>query len=998
MTKKNNYNYSLFTKGKLSLAIASVLLSNSIAYAQEKVVDENQEAEEIEVITVTGFRGSATRQLNNKRFSKNVSDSIFAEDMGKMPDANIAEAMSRITGIGIDRIDGEGSQITIRGVEGSLNNVQMNGVNMASTNSNAADEENAGSIDFSMMSADMLRSIEVIKSPSANHDEGSLGATVRLNTWKPLDIKEPRAVVNAKGVYNDLSEEWSPNLGLSFGENFSDNFGLTASVNYSKNTVRQDSFSNWNWRILNASANPVDENGESLTPVDPEGSRYRVYDPINYEKNYSIVETENMSASSTIQYKFNDNASVWLDFTYSQREKVKTQYNQTISHLFQGVTDNVIDVESGSSLVVSGPRARARNVAFEQPLDTDNTTIGLNYQHILFDGSWTLDALIGYSGSNSNKPIERSRRLQFNTGSDAAYVQPGSIDWSNGNGGILLAPEYTIGDQADGSFPSENIPTSSLQYLAQNTSNENFTYQLDLQGNVDFGPIVRVATGVKVVSQETNGQKFTFAADLGTTAIIDGEEVALRDITLADYALDFPASDYLTRVVGGSQNGWDIPDYETVYNTFAPDPLTSIDSAGRTLQEAFEEETPSRTTFDSQALYLMADYELFDGKLLGDFGVRYVKTEALARGRAGYNMKEFIEIDDEGNPIYDFEGANFTVGDTVYGDIEYDNWLPSFNARFMLSEEMLLRGSVAKVMARPRPNRLVPGYLINTRNPGDVTASGGNPQLEPTEVIQYDLAWEWYFQETAMVAVNLFYKDFLSMVYQKSEIRGFSDSECASAEQIEEGLAGQGQYRDLHCALMAENVDTSTDVNGDSGSIYGTELAYQQDFLFLPGWAKYFGTIVNYTYADSEASYVDAEQEEEAAANLAGFPMRNTSKHTLNATLYWENEGFSARIAANYRSKRLSNPSQRSGALWVDDRTTLDFSARYKVTKALSFDFSATNLTDSYNRTFITLVEGEEASGLLNEGSALDGDTPDWRTYVADHNGRNFRIGVSYKF
>ena len=143
MTLEQQKNHKI-AKTKLSSAISialfPLLLSSSI-----------------EVIEVSGFRTSATKQLNNKRFSKNISDSIFAEDIGKMPDTNIAEAMSRITGVGIDRVDGEGTEITIRGVEGSLNNVQMNGVTMT----NSGDDN---SIDFSNMSADMLRSIDVVKS------------------------------------------------------------------------------------------------------------------------------------------------------------------------------------------------------------------------------------------------------------------------------------------------------------------------------------------------------------------------------------------------------------------------------------------------------------------------------------------------------------------------------------------------------------------------------------------------------------------------------------------------------------------------------------------------------------------------------------------------------------------------------------------------------------------------------------------------------------------
>ncbi|MGJ8691870.1 MAG: TonB-dependent receptor [Thalassotalea sp.] len=1011
------------------------------AEAAVEVKKAGKDKKVIEVIEVTGFRGSATRQLNNKRFSKNISDSIFAEDMGKMPDANIAEAMSRITGIGIDRVDGEGTQITIRGVEGSLNNVQMNGVTMSSTNSNDPTEETGNSVDFSMMSADMLRSIEVIKSPSANHDEGSLGGTVRLNTWKPLDIKNKLTIVSVKGVYNDLSEEFSPTIGISFGENFSDNFGMTASVNYSKNKTRQDRMSNWRWQYRNANPavstqtgddmganywtkdNPVDMDGNGVidNPFEAGVGNTRVFDPQNYEKSLSLIETENLSASSSFQYQINDDASVWLDLAYSQRDKTKLQYNHTLSNVFNDSNLNRVDEETATSTFLDGNQARARIVAFEQPLESDTTTVGLNYQQLLFDGAWTLDAKLGYSGSTAYKPIENSRRLIFNTGGAAANVQPAVVDWLDENGNVLLTPDYSIGGEAGGTFPAENVPVQSMQYLTRDVDNTNLTYQLDLAGDVEFGPIVGIGMGVKIVSQKTLGQGFAFHANVDSTIPVldaDGnpvldaegnpETLRLGDTTVADFPAEFPVDDYLTRVVGDSQNGWVLPDFDAMYSAFFPNALEVINAIGDTLQQELDEEDANETTFDSQAIYLMADYELLGGKLKGDFGVRYVKTQAYARGRAGFNMREYVEfevtddegnvvLDEEGNPEIDgnYTGNNFSIGNGVYGDIEYTNLLPSFNSRYMLSEEMLLRFSVAKVMARPRPNRLVPGYLFNTRNANNVTAVAGNPALKPTQALQYDLSWEWYFDETGMVSLAAFYKDFETMTYQKNEERSFTDSDCASAEEFPEG---QQEFRDLHCGLILEGVDTRQDVNGDGGEIYGIETSFQKDFTFLPGWAQYFGTVVNYTYADSEATFVDKDQEADTAALLDGFPMRNTSKHTFNGTLYWENEGFSARIAYNFRSKRLNNPNKFDGALWTDDRTTVDFSARYKVSKLLSFNFAATNLTDSYNRVFITRVNEEAANGLFNEGNALDGNTPTWRTQELDHNGRNYRLGMTYKF
>ncbi len=200
-------NKNELIKRPLCAAITAFLfaLASSVALAQD-TTDENKDqadakagepaaqteatkSEEhelvLEEVVVTGIRQSAFAQRENKRLSDNVTDSIFAEDMGRMPDQNVAEAMQRITGIGIDRSDGEGTFVTVRGVDPNLNIVTMNGQTITSGGGGNA-------FDFSILSADILRSIEVIKTPSANQIEGSLGGTVNLKTFRPLDMKSRR--------------------------------------------------------------------------------------------------------------------------------------------------------------------------------------------------------------------------------------------------------------------------------------------------------------------------------------------------------------------------------------------------------------------------------------------------------------------------------------------------------------------------------------------------------------------------------------------------------------------------------------------------------------------------------------------------------------------------------------------------------------------------------------------------------------------------------------
>ena len=175
-------------------------------------------------IVVTGFKGSLQRALNAKRFSESVQDSISAEDVGKSTDQNIADALSRITGVTVQEEDGEGTRISVRGTGPNLNQIQMNGVALTSGlsgdqgNNPSADQ----SVDLSSFASDILSSIDVIKTASADQDEGSLGATVVLNTVRPLRLNEPRRSINVEGRTSDYTGKDNGRLTLSFADKFRD--------------------------------------------------------------------------------------------------------------------------------------------------------------------------------------------------------------------------------------------------------------------------------------------------------------------------------------------------------------------------------------------------------------------------------------------------------------------------------------------------------------------------------------------------------------------------------------------------------------------------------------------------------------------------------------------------------------------------------------------------------------------------------------------------------
>jgi len=232
--------------------------NNVFAQQEEAEIPTNEEnatqatdsvEDGLETIEVKGYRGSIIRSINAKRLADGVQDSIFAEDIGKTTDQNIADALSRITGVTVQESDGEGTRISVRGAGAALNQVSLNGVALTSGINNAGGNGSVSdeSVDLSTFSADILSSINVIKTASADHDEGSLGANVILKTFKPLNVAEDRRTIELQGRYNDYAEEDNFKIAGTFSKKFLDEtFGFIVTASKETQNTRRDSLGgNW---------------------------------------------------------------------------------------------------------------------------------------------------------------------------------------------------------------------------------------------------------------------------------------------------------------------------------------------------------------------------------------------------------------------------------------------------------------------------------------------------------------------------------------------------------------------------------------------------------------------------------------------------------------------------------------------------------------------------------------------------------------------------------
>ncbi len=950
---------------------------------KEKLAKKKKQEDDIEVIEITGSRDALAAAIARKRESKNISDSIIAEDIGKMPDENIAEAMQRITGISIERSMGEGSTVNVRGMSGEFNMVKVNGQTLTS----GGDGRN---IDFSSMSADLLSAIEVVKTPSASHDEGSIGASINLKTRRPLDSKKEQVFsANIKESYNELTEEFDPSLAFTYIRNVDNVLGFTGSVSYETRHVRQDQYFTRGWRPFDLdtltdahfSADSAEESKANVAGVpyvgmnedNPTGTRIGYY-PDEFGQRVDLQERERFGATMTFQYRPTDDIDTYVDLTYSQLENTKTMYQNWNRFRYNAFTDDgsgnqVVGVENividpnGTMLHGEfsghGPKYAQQQTTSRGERRGDTKTqsfaIGIGGEYRM--ENLTISTELGYSGSREKNDNENQYLFTANNVTHGFNVGDDNL--------------IEIFDAGDAYVPRWDNPhnLSQIRENARDITDDNFSAQIDFDYAIDSELFPSVKFGLKWTDRVKGKEDDSTYIKMWLEDIEQTDKIRSSFMD-SENPTPFPVDDFMNGY--GSSNmhrDWSVIDFDTAeqnaLNVFGVDSFDELPfSKYRDYRNSFA------LDIETRAAYAMIDIDALDGALVGDFGVRYVKTIRTSKGYAGtqYNMLEYRPgLDNYAKlPVVDYRDVEVVK--------EYDNVLPSLNLRYALNEEMLVRFATAKVMARPNFWEIAP-YLKSSPLIEPAKMWAGNPDLDAFEANQVDLSYEWYFDKGAMFSVGLFYKDITSFYYNSITPGVTHDSTGAPL-----WLDGEGEPVDF----IAHQPQ-----NGEAGTILGLETQFQTNFTFLPGIWSNFGTLLNYTYSDSEASYLKLEADNDSPLQDIDLPFLNQSKHSGNAALYYEGKGLNVRLAYTYRTESIYQPSGNNGNIyWNDSYGQLDFSSGISIGKYW-VSFQVRNMTNEVQKRYATSPY---------DGNSLEGEGPTNRMLYMAQTGRTYSLGINGKF
>ena len=912
------------------LGIAATSFTTFAALAQ----DAQSQDDAIEEVIVTGFRESLDAALDVKRASIGAVDAIVAEDIADFPDLNLAESIQRIPGVAIARQGGEGRQISVRGLGPQFTRVRINGMEALTTTGGtdaSGGTNRARSFDFNIFASELFNSIKVNKSSSADMEEGSLGATVDLQVARPFDYEGFTFVAGGQLGYNDLQEDVDPRGTMLISNTFADGtFGALLSVAYSDREFRDDGSSAVRWQNAGWTAANLASYTGGIT-LDQFNSAFRPRIP-----RYDLYENtqERLGVTASFQFSPSEATVLTLDALYADLQSTRTEQFLEIPNFSSSLSAvDILDAEIRGSNLVYGAfnDVDVRSEQRYDDLQTEFTQFTLTGQHDFTD-TLHLTALIGSAESKHDNPVQTTLLWDITDADGVTYDYRGGSRLpvlNYGNAAVTNPEAWTL---------------SQIRLRPQTADNSFDNYAADLKWDTSDSTAIKIGAQFKKYEFET-----TSARRASENASPEQQAIARsqysRSINLDDSGLDLPA---------GNTNAWVVPDVRaatgilglTDYATYG---VSTANDLGNNYSVT-EEDTGAYVQFEFSA-------DLGNVPVRGNLGVRYVETQQETTGWAR---------DPSGTTLLVIEN-------------EYDNTLPSLNLVADITDDFLIRFGAAKAMTRAGLGQLNPGVTLSIAG-NNKTVNAGNPFLEPFEADTYDLSFEWYFAEESLLSLALFYKDIGSFVQTIRATGNFSENpfglpESSAIAQCDTSIGTFDPNNPANVAECLEGWGFNLPTNTPGGDLQGAEISYQQPFTFLPGALSNFGVLLNYTYVDSEVQYLDTSGALAAEETLAGL-----SKKSANATLYYDNGTFSARVSAAYRDEYLTTvPGRNSNDVeGTADTLNVDFSSSWSVTDALELSLEALNLTDEFEDQWVDSV-GNRAS-------------------YYHHTGRQYFLGARYKF
>ncbi|MFC0132573.1 TonB-dependent receptor [Massilia eurypsychrophila] len=980
----------------LSLAVASAcaaLVTPGVTFAQSTAgASLSPAGAEVQTVVVTGLRASLQSSLNLKRNSDGLVDGIVAEDIGKFPDTNLAEALQRISGVSIDRNNGEGQKVTVRGVGPDFNMVLFNGRQMATSN---LGDLNGRSFDFANLASEAVSQIQVYKTSRADSPTGGIGATLNVMTARPFARPGLVSSIGVKAVHdtsnNNLpgdvkdSKKVTPEISGIYSNTSADGrFGVAVSGSYQERNSGSNQAavsSGWhgpfrgdenNWGTIPQPGTP---GAAGITNRPAPNDIYSVPQNLNYSM--TGIKRQRTNGQLTLQFAPIKELVTTLDYTYSEN-KIQTKRNDISAWFNFGPSTS-----TWSPGPVSGPLVYTEIInpansdiamgAADFATKTQNNAIGINLAwRATSDLKLEFDAHKSTAESKADSPFGSNNTL-------------GSASFSRGTTSADFTKDFPVLsiEGADFVKARQQVTGSTFQngYMKGEVAQAQVSgrWKVREASQLNFG---LAATKVDNRSAFSNQQRDTWG---GATSPADYPSTVWHADTVRQYFDQIDGSDStklfnqfytfnFAQVRQLAANASGLP------NLYLP--KTTYDTDRRTGEK-------TRSGF----LQFNTDWNTAMPIHTG-IGLRYEKTDvsstALVPSATSITMVSANEFS------VGFGAPTFT---TLGGS--YHHLLPSLDFDIDVRKDVKLRASYGETIGRPRYDQIQGGQTLDqlARVNGG-TGSQGNPALKPVKSKNLDLSAEWYYTKSSFASLGVFHKNLKDYAGQST----FTAQPFALHTPVGGALwnqaAASGCGTDAVCIrnFIFRNHPTAPGVtrgkdddtgnatgtivgqpsdpianfrinsfsNAKDASLHGAEVNLQHMF-----GNSGFGVQANYTWVHSGLKYDNASQGEQFA--LLGL------SNSANLVGIFENSKWTARAAYNWRGEFLSSTFDGYGPNpnYTEPFGQLDVSVTYAYNDKLSFQVEAINLTNETQR-----VHGRTKTQVL----------------YATQAGPRYMIGARYKF
>ncbi|MGK6318304.1 TonB-dependent receptor [Sphingomonas sp. DT-204] len=855
------------------IAIAAGLAAvPGVAAAQAAQADAPQTAQvddpsQAEDIVVTGVRASLERSIEIKRNSFGVVDAISAEDIGKFPDTNLAESLQRITGVSIDRVNGEGSTVTVRGFGSQYNLVTLNGRQLATSRIVAVGGDQGGdgaagnsrSFDFSNLASEGVKTLEVYKTGRAAIPSGGIGAAINIVSRRPLDAQDSgfNGSIGAKASYDtsaddciDCGSKITPEVsGLLSWSDKDQRFGVSVFGSYQKRNFSFPSQANdaWNIRTLADFLNPDNGFVRPSTKINnaPADPNTLVSVPNDSRYHYSEASRERINGQAVLQFKPTDTLMLTVDGLYAQERESERRSTQSnwFNRPFDEVTFDDADDGIATTRYLHETINGVKDAAFEQAYRAQKNRlwdIGANARWEVSDRlSFSLDGHIGKAESLPDNPNgQTSTTVAFN----APVVTSQSLDWGTDG---FPRQKITFNDATPSTTPAGVpfikgnangvIDVGDLSSAVQRQFNSRQTQRIKeirLDGTWDLGGGSQFDFGGNYRTTNTRQAQFNTTqtlGDWGNALPPDIESLAPGQVfqfcNVCNFHHNDPDADANTMIAFRTQNAAKL--YNTLYDYYINlpyDPATGVSADGVNHRNRIDTNNDNRVKEDIWAVYGQVTWkgEIGGAKASLVAGVRFESTKVRATSLQTVPLAIVWTADN------DFQINQSADQEALSSQGRYNNLLPSMDFQVEIARNLIGRLSYSKTIARAPYGNLFASTSVGA--PPRATVIGGvapgfqnNADLDPLTSDNFDVSLEWYYKRDSFISVGFFDKrvhNFIGNTLVDQNLFGLRDptsgqpgTRSGTAREIVQGL--QADMSDVNLftatALVVKH-------NGDVGA------------------------------------------------------------------------------------------------------------------------------------------------------------------------------------